>query len=80
MRDAGKMALGSIPSEGGATFRALNVAMGWIVAVWLLAAGLSVIGNGLFFTCMGGAMLTVILWASIVRFLSRPQSPSEEGQ
>lgn len=56
---------------------ALNRAMGWIVAVWLIGAGLVVAGGEGFLICMGGAMLTVLLWAILQRCLPNPPRVKE---
>lgn len=51
--------------------RALNISMGWIVAVWLLAPVFSKTGGYAFYACMAGAVATVIVWAILTRYLER---------
>lgn len=50
--------------------RALNIAMGWIVAAWLLAPWLSRPGGYAFYACMGGALVSVIVWAVLTRVIN----------
>ena len=52
---------------------AIDIGLGWIVAAWLFMAFLAIFALGSFntaFLCMGGAMLTAIIWI-IYRRISR---------
>lgn len=58
--------------------RPLNIAMGWIVAVWLLAAALVELPWWLFCTLVGCAVLTVIVWVAIRLAIHRLAPEIEE--
>jgi membrane protein YdbS with pleckstrin-like domain len=50
--------------------KALHIAMGWIVASWLLTAALSKMPWPVFFGCMAGAVVTVIVWIFLWLFIA----------
>ena len=57
--------------------RALDIAMGWIVAIWLFFA---VCNDGYVpYICMGGAMGSVALWAVIRIAFVRFAQPDHHG-
>ena len=49
---------------------ALNIAMGWIVASWLLVVAFSKMPWSVFFGCMAGALVTVIIWIVLWLFIA----------
>lgn len=49
--------------------RPLNLAMGWIVATWLVVAFIAPMPWWAFFGCMVGAVATVAAWVALARWM-----------
>lgn len=45
--------------------RGVNIAMGWIVAIWLVTPFVADAGEYAFYACMTGAVLSVVVWTGI---------------